>query len=465
MRRKSLLNNKTLVVGVIVILFASIFISSMNMSIVNPGWEIYNQIAGINYGGGPKVGPNDFPYPVTIGSSNWIVDEDEPNWGSPTIMIQSSTIRHVDMTGNVIPASQPATLPIEKTINNKKYVVDQHIYMFDITVRTLADVAHYTESLTIDHFEHETSWSKTTDAIIYTDHQYDGHVGKPFNGGVYTKFVINPWSGLPTRETPEGYQLNGAWAGVMGATIFTKEQGQVENKWGEKPNPSMEAPIYVRGGLDHGAQVNMYEDAGGFGTPAPVIPWDPNQILDARIQSAVVLYLPVELQAGAYLTKNFAGVTDQLTPCDAYIKYTVRVDVLQAHEYILVTNPIPPTLDPPTDFLSWAKGFWDALFDPTSPTFWILIVILILAILIVIYKLAKGGKSETKDDTSYDGSGGSGGSGKVLGLKFYHWIVIGGLLILGVIPDPTDLLDFGLPIIEPLLAGIYYIIVKPKRGS
>jgi len=471
-----------LVLALIVVLTFSSFIQSFQQeSIVNPGWEIYNQIAGITYGQGVKTGPGDFPHPVTIGGANWIVDEDELYWGSPTLMVQTSEIRHVDFTGTVIPSSQPATAPIEKVINNHKYVVDQHIYMFDVTVRTVADKITHASSLPypfmVPKFSHETSWPVENSGAYSSG----GEVGKQFNGGVYIKFVVSPWSGIASRETPEGYYLNGAWAGIMDSKIFTKEQGQVANQWGEIPIPDAEAPMFVRGGLDNGAQINMYEDGGGFGTPADTIDWDPNQVLDSRIQSVVVLYLPEQLQAGAYLKREVipSDVT-QLTPCDVYIKYTVKVDILQAHDYVLVTNPIPDELDPPVDFFSWVKGFWDGLFNTSNPWLWItLALIIIVVIVFLLKKPSHSGESPSSDTGSglpslgLGGGGGEGGNGggtfslnkKFAGLKWYHWGVIGTLVLLGVIPDPTDLLDFGLPILEPVLAGVYYLFVRPKGGK
>jgi len=47
------------------------------------------------------------------------------------------------------------------------------------------------------------------------------------------------------------------------------------------------------------------------------------------------------------------------------------------------------------------------------------------------------------------------------GLKWYDYIILFIFLVLVFIPDPTDVADVGLPIVEPLLAfGYYYLRTK-----
>ncbi len=41
-------------------------------------------------------------------------------------------------------------------------------------------------------------------------------------------------------------------------------------------------------------------------------------------------------------------------------------------------------------------------------------------------------------------------------LKWWQWLTIGVVLLFTLIPDPSDALDFMLPIVEPLLAGALY---------
>lgn len=45
-------------------------------------------------------------------------------------------------------------------------------------------------------------------------------------------------------------------------------------------------------------------------------------------------------------------------------------------------------------------------------------------------------------------------------------IVYGGSLLLAVLPDPTDFIDFGLPIVEVGVALVYYLLFgRKKQGA
>jgi len=48
-------------------------------------------------------------------------------------------------------------------------------------------------------------------------------------------------------------------------------------------------------------------------------------------------------------------------------------------------------------------------------------------------------------------------------LEWYDWIILFTLIALAFIPDPSDAVDLGLPIAEPLMAYIYYYWVSKKR--
>jgi hypothetical protein len=309
-------------------------------------------------------------------------------------MVQTSDIRHVNFAGQVTPQNQPADTR-SVTRGQKTYYLDYHIYMFDISVRTVADkkiVGQSTFTGGAPVFQHETSWSHFSDeGLGFTDRAWTGtgKVGAQFSGGAYLKFAISPWTGVAGVSGPENSIVTGAWSGIMNAYIFSKEQGQVANQWDQSVNPSDEALSFVKGGLDNGAQVPMYVDDGTFGTMSTnTVNWDTNVTPDTRIPSTNILYFPVQESAGAYLSKNWVGAVSDVIPCDVYVKYTVRVDVLTTHEFTLQTAQNPPTLAPPIDYVPLPAS--------TNPLAWlnavtiILIVLLIVAVVIVV-KLVRWG--------------------------------------------------------------------------
>lgn len=354
-------------------------------SIVTSGWEIYNQINAMQYPAGVKIGSGDFMGTSTISAPLWIVDDDAYNSGVPTMMIQTSDIRHVDFSGTVIPNNQAArTMTIER--ESVTYQLDYHIYMYDVTVRTRADYAKLQVVPIAPYFEHETSWPFAGDAGLGNIVTDPDRQGKPFDGGVYMKFAINPWRGpqADTTAVPAGYYMSDAWAGVMNTYVFNKEQGQIANQWGETPMASVDAPIYVKGALDNGAQVPMFEDDGTYGSATQIVNWDPSLNPDTRIQSTVIQYLPVKESAGAYLTRNVIGGATELSPCDVYVKYTLRVDVLQTHEFTLYTGQVVPTLAPPVDYFSWTRGFWDQFADDGWWYYIFLAIVGLMALFIVV---------------------------------------------------------------------------------
>jgi hypothetical protein len=442
-----------LIAALAVVLIGSNFTPVQQSLIYTPGWEIYNQICAIQCAAGIKSGPAEFTSPREVGgAAYWKFDVDAPNYGEPTIMIETTDLRHTNTAGTQIPNEQTVST---KTVTrgNHTYYLDYHIYMFEVTIRTVADrvTIDAGSALFVPMWEHETSWGcQRNNAIVPTSY---GHVGKPFQGGVYVKFVIDPWTGEEVHTAPsEDYVSQGAWAGVMNSYIYKKVEGQVENQYKEgMPTPNAEAPLTARGNLDNGYQVNMYIDNGAFSTQAPTVNWDENLSPDSRILSTAVLYLPIQLEAGAYLTKDILGAVWALTPCDAYVKYTVRVDVLQSHDFVLQTAYEPPIGTTPTDYFTWAKGFWDSLFS--SPNFYFFIIIIaILIAMWIMFRGKKGGKNV-------------GMSKRYYGLTMFDLCVVAVLGLLTFIPDPTDLLDAGLPIVEPIGALAYWFLRRKGGGK
>jgi hypothetical protein len=404
-------NRKALIVItalLIVVVSSASFTLNANLSMIQvPGWEIYNQIAGITYSDSTKVltKASDFTSPNFISAVQWKVDNDDSNSGYPTIQIEIGDIQHVNFMGQPIPNSQSAQ-SFTKTVGNHTYQLDDHVYMFTVTIRTVADcvdkgvIPPYMGQNWANgyhYWTHETSWASVACPSVLGATQdvspqaaaavgLQANIGKQFNGVVYPKFVINPWSQTgDTTPTPDGYKVYNAWAGVMNAYVYQRNVGQVENQWGTRPEPDVLAPIFFKAGIDPGNQVPMFKDDGSFGTISPVVTWDNTMSPTTRSASTVVLGLPAQLQAGAKLTRDGWNGVIAVTPCDAYVMYTVRVDVLQTHDFLLQTAIEPPTPTPPSDYYSWYKSFWEGV---AASGWWyiIFIALVLLAALWIVLK-------------------------------------------------------------------------------
>jgi hypothetical protein len=338
---------------------------------ISPGWEIWNQVAALRHNDTIFTEESDFTSPRELMGNYWKVDRDDPNWGLPTLMASLGDIHHVDFTGRELPWNEPARELDPITRGNATYYLDYHIYTFTIAVRTLADKNRYTTTawpLNVPVWEHETSWPHEAWAgPLDGDKGFNEKVGKMFKGGFYIKFVIDPWTGIGYRDPPEDapagyYWESDAWAGVMNAYVHDVWAGQVENQDGETPDPEGNAPMIYRGGLNKGTQVPMFADDGTFGNPAPTVDWNPNLSPDEDIETNVVLYLPVELQAGLKVHAGAFGEVDEIYLADVQVFYTARVDILTNHGFYLQGGE-PPTPEPWKDYFTWAYGFWEGIFN------------------------------------------------------------------------------------------------------
>jgi len=369
------------------------------LSIVVPGWEIYAQICGVSNGPPETVytSASQFTFPREVGASHWKFDVDNYTYGVPTIEVSLSNIRHIDLSGNVIPVTTPAG-SVTFTRGNETWYLDQHIYSYYVTIRTIADVvsngSHYGTPL----FCHETLWPWEGYAQGVGVNRFN-FIGQKFQGGAYVKFVIDPWTGVSSHTPPNSsYVLDHCWAGIMETSVLEKEQGPVDNEYpapgGDRQPLDSAAKMYIAGGTERGYPLNMFEDDGTFGNLAPVVPWDPTVTPDIRIKSTVVQYLPIQLGAGAYATTDPYFFVDGLYPCDVAVMYTVRVDVLQAHEFVLNTNPNPPEKpDWPSDYFGWAQSFWTGvlagldpfkMFGPLEPFVWFLFTIGVFLLIVFV---------------------------------------------------------------------------------
>lgn len=394
-----------IVLLIIACLIFSNFLTPHRLGLVVPGWEIYDQVGAIRHNDVIYSEASQFTHPKELMGVYWKVDMDEENYQVPTIFVELGDISHVDFMGKPIPNEQCAGT-MEVTRVNHTYYLDYHIYMYTITIRTIADYNHYKGGgLTLPHFEHETSWPYETFNGPLGGVVGEGRIGEEFVGGVYTKFVISPWTGATYRNPPNSsYVLQECWAGVMNTYVFDRELGQVANQWGDEITPDPAAPLFVGAGLDRGNQVPMFEDDGSFGTPAPIVDWGPSVTPDTRIKSTVVQYLPVQMSPGCFVYLDWFGCCQDLSPCDVAVQYTLRVDVLQTHDFVLETAYEPPEPEWPSDYFSWAESFWTiilgglnpfAIFGPYAPlvAFIALLVIggiVVLALLAIFAPLALG---------------------------------------------------------------------------
>ncbi len=347
-----------LVSFMVIIIIVGVFLGqtfSKQLAILPPGWEIYNQVGALRQNDTIRTEAEDFMNPRFLSGPVWKVDWDDPRYRVPTIQVVLGDISHVDAMGKPIPSTQIVeNREVER--GNHTYYLDYHIYHFSVSIRTLADKAYNASD---GLWWHETSAPSKAflGAFGWTK------IGKPFEGGAYVKFIVSPWIGGTYRAAPNSsYVLERCWAGIMNAYVFEVSSQQVRNQWGDKPNPNHD--YYVKGLLNRGGQVPMFKDDGTFGTSAPTVDWDLNVTPDIRIESTVVLFLPVDMMAGAYVKYNaWDGHMEEVYPCDVEAIYTIRVDVLTVHDFVLQTSYKPPMLKWAEDFFSWSLSFWDGLWN------------------------------------------------------------------------------------------------------
>lgn len=284
-------------------------LGSQGQTIVTPGWEIYNQIVGIQYGNQVYKSSSQFTSPNFISAPLWKFDVDNPSSGVPTMEVTVGDIHHVDFSGSDIPNNQAAQT-ITVTRGNNTYILDDHIYLLTLTVRSIADFQEVGGWGGIPNFNHETSWPRTYSTPLQKGIAAPAQIGKPFDGGVYIAFVINPWRGADVDNSvtaPSGYDLVNGWAGIMNAYVLSVNQGQVANQWADSPSPDnnhglptpeADAPLTSKGTIPTGNQVPMFQADGAFSSSAPITHFDNSLSPDTRIPASVALYLPVQIFPG-----------------------------------------------------------------------------------------------------------------------------------------------------------------------
>jgi hypothetical protein len=377
-----------------------------------PGWEIYNAVSGVKQNGTILSNASQFAsYSDTVpdlSGNYWSFDlspEHASNnghtnldYGVPTISVSLGDIRHVDFSGQEIPDDQPARAPLVVTIGSSIYYLDYHIYTYTVTVRTFADTRLiYSEGWgigAVDHFAHETSWPWEGQNWLGGGYGTTW-VGTAFSGGIYTAFNIQPWTGLGSLRSPPNasYDITGEWAGIMNSYVISITEGQVANQWGKSPTADAQAEPNVRVGLTENTEMPVFVNDGSFANPVSPVTWDASLAPTTRVNSSVVQYLPIPtLQAGAYLHAGEVCV-DDVQPCDVAVQYTIRTDVLMTENFTLHTAINPPNPSWPSDYFSWAKGFWAsllggldpfAMFGAFEPFVWFIFTLFVIGIVALV---------------------------------------------------------------------------------
>jgi hypothetical protein len=382
---------------------------SPRLTFVVPGWEIYNVMGGLEIDTPTMqklaTKPEDFTSPNEISTVYIKGDFDNPYYGFPTIMVTQGGLSHVDFMGNSIPNDQPA---MTKSVNvwnatEQKWhtvILDYHIYMYTVTVRTVADKNLVSGGnpyigLAAD-WEHETLWLKEWENPAGSG---GANYGKEFDGLVWTKLVVSPWRwNTDTHAAPNAsYNLINGWAGIMDTYVFVSTKNQVDNQYGSdgsssnKQPPDTAAKMVIKATIADGNELPMAEDDGTFANTVPVTEWGAVGP-DTRIKSSVAQGFPCQLGAGAQVSHDWLGASQDIWPCDVAIQYTVRTDVLQAHDFVLQTGN-PPKVTWPTDYFGWSQDFWTSLLSGLnpfgflgaySPLAWFIVTLIGIAFIILI---------------------------------------------------------------------------------
>lgn len=357
-------------VGIVVIIGAmvAVLIGGIALSTYRPGWELSTELVAFRCNncpepvGGERV-PGSSGYwhwdkPKSVirtyePTANIEWDPDHPEYGIPNV---KATVGDVREEYPKMPYE-----PLESHYGNFTYVVEYHEYLFDVEMRTIADVNPGGGTFT-QVWIHETSmpYEAKRNAGVTTGEK----IGKPFDGGVYVRFSNLPWGMPDYGPVPENYTFNGYWLGIMNAKVEDHRKGVCD------PTIQISHKGWWRNVESRGSQLNMYEDDGRLATSYAEVPWDITKTLDPDIENVVIVYLPFELMAGAWEKYDPYGGSPPLTgsivemkPVDVYLDYTVRMECLVVKEYEFRdpgTSPNPSPIGVPGDYVPYsAYSFWE----------------------------------------------------------------------------------------------------------
>jgi len=302
-----------------------------------------------------------YRFPV---SSSIQYDFDNSQYGMPDIKVVVGDIREEK--------SKFPYAPLENKMGNFTYITEYHEYLFDVQIRTVAGITH---SVVGDAWLTETAMPYESYASVGGG--WGDHVGLPFNGKVYIRFVTSPWGTPDFGPAPENYVFNGYWLGIMNSKCEDSEFGKVVQDIEEVHKG------WVQGVMPKGEPLNMMQDDGKYAAEYTRFPWDSSKILDPDIKSNVVLEIPINMFAGAF--DRFDFWTDRIiavTAIDYYLTYTIRMECLVTKEYEFrdpATPANPSPIEKPVDYMpTSAANFWDRY------GMWIIIGAIILIIIMIL---------------------------------------------------------------------------------
>ena len=381
-----MINRKYGIVIIILALITLVVFGGFHLSTYRPGWEISTELIAFQCDN-PSAPLEGFepesPYIETFSpTANIQWDQDFPEYGLPDV---KATVSDVREEFKKMPYET-----LEQHYEGYTYVIDYHEYLFDVQIRTIADVEPGERTNGIigsQSWRHETGMPYQS--INNAMETWGEKIGKSFEGGVYARFSCLPW-GIPDYgELGENYVFKGYWLGVMNAKVESHSCGIAT------PDIEVDHKGWVRNVESVGSQLNMYKDDGELVTAYNAISWDATKILDPDIQNVVIVYLPFNIMAGASTLYDALGGIPPLVgeisdckPVDYYLTYTVRMESLVVKEYEFRDPGLPPRpspIDPPVDYVQIrGAGFWEKYL------LWIIIA-LIIAVLLFIGLVMLGG--------------------------------------------------------------------------
>jgi len=392
--------------------------------VVNDTWRAYvgDSAATVGIQSG-SVGYDNAFFKIDDGIQSDYNNLDWPRYtGTTKLSFELSGPTHVnkDATGNWMPVSDDVVFQTySKNVSGVVYEYDHHVYEVDLMVFTVGESIMAVPNIlgdlylgTCDGMPSRAYTATNPDGstfTIYTDRDHSAEFMS------FIDFEITPWDiyvgqQIPIANSTDYWVVESEFVGVMSASVIAVTPSQVGDS---TPTIPGKAIPYNQ----EGYQVNMYSiddntliqqkyDSGMDG--------EESNLGDiSGIQESVRLQLSGALEPGLIHTSKTwpAQGWASATPVQYQIQYRVRVDVLTAAGYSLVSGEQPTgtteatIVEPPDvepfDFWKWLSEFFDSLNigDPLGATRDILVLVVIGLFAIFALKWYWG-----RDDSSESGA-------------------------------------------------------------